>query len=127
MANDGVYKNIETVKHFNAEYAMVGGVNAPKKLLCHSSTGRQLPQLLKGKDDLRQDAVMQQLFTVVNRLLDKDELTRHQSMNLRTYKVVPLTYVFLVLENFNVMIVFLLGKRVESWNGVKVRLHLVII
>jgi len=72
---------------------MVGGVNAPKKLLCHSSIGRQLPQLLKGKDDLRQDAVMQQLFTVVNRLLDKDDLTCHQSMNIRTYKVVPLTYV----------------------------------
>ena len=98
MANDGIYKNIETVKHFNTEYAMVGGVNAPKKLLCHSSTGRQLPQLLKGKDDLRQDAVMQQLFTVVNRLLDKDELTRHRSMNIRTYKVVPLTCVLLSLK-----------------------------
>jgi ataxia telangiectasia mutated family protein len=77
---------------------MVGGVNAPKKLLCHSSIGRQLPQLLKGKDDLRQDAVMQQLFTVVNRLLDKDELTSHRSLNIRTYKVVPLTYVLYFLN-----------------------------
>ncbi len=72
---------------------MVGGVNAPKKLLCHSSFGRQLPQLLKGKDDLRQDGVMQQLFNVVNRLLDKDDLTSHRSLNIRTYKVVPLTYI----------------------------------
>ncbi|CAF1500441.1 unnamed protein product, partial [Rotaria magnacalcarata] len=98
IAIDGIYKNIETVKSFNAEYAMVGGVNAPKKILCHSSTGRQLSQLLKGKDDLRQDAVMQQLFTVVNRLLDKDDLTCHRSLNIRTYKVVPLTQKSGVLE-----------------------------
>jgi len=50
-----------------------------------------LPQLLKGKDDLRQDAVMQQLFNVVNRLLEKDDLTSHRDMRIRTYKVVPLT------------------------------------
>lgn len=72
---------------------MVGGVNAPKKIVCQSSTGRQLAQLLKGKDDLRQDAVMQQLFTVVNRLLEKDDLTCNRLLNIRTYKVVPLTYV----------------------------------
>lgn len=91
VASDGNYRNIETIEYFNPEFAMVGGVNAPKKLICHSSTGRQLPQLLKGKDDLRQDAVMQQLFTVVNRLLDKDDLTAHRALHIRTYKVVPLT------------------------------------
>ena len=94
VAHDGVYRNIETVKYFHQEYTMVGGVNAPKKLICHSSTGRQLPQLLKGKDDLRQDAVMQQLFNVVNRLLEKESLTFHRSLQIRTYKVVPLTSVF---------------------------------
>ena len=91
VATDGVYRNIETVKSFHSDYTLVGGVNAPKKLICHSSTGRQFPQLLKGKDDLRQDAVMQQLFTVVNRLLEKDHLTSHRSLHIRTYKVVPLT------------------------------------
>ncbi|UJR28997.1 hypothetical protein I4U23_010215 [Adineta vaga] len=121
VANDGVYKNVETVKSFNAEYAMVGGVNAPKKLLCHSSTGRQLPQLLKGKDDLRQDAVMQQLFTVVNRLLDKDELTCHQSMNIRTYKVVPLTQKSGVLEWCEGTITF--GDYLTKPDGAHQRYH----
>ncbi|CAF0938650.1 unnamed protein product [Adineta ricciae] len=121
VANDGIYKNIETVKHFNTEYAMVGGVNAPKKLLCHSSTGRQLPQLLKGKDDLRQDAVMQQLFTVVNRLLDKDELTRHRSMNIRTYKVVPLTQKSGVLEWCEGTITF--GDYLAKPDGAHSRYH----
>lgn len=98
VSTDGNYKNIETIKSFNNEYAMVGGVNAPKKLICHSSAGRQLPQLLKGKDDLRQDAVMQQLFNVVNRLLEKDDLTSHRDLQIRTYKVVPLTQKSGVLE-----------------------------
>ncbi|CAF0715627.1 unnamed protein product [Adineta steineri] len=121
VANDGIYKNIETIKNFHSEYAMVGGVNAPKKLLCYSSTGRQLPQLLKGKDDLRQDAVMQQLFTVVNRLLDKDDLTCHRSMNIRTYKVVPLTQKSGVLEWCEGTITF--GDYLTKSDGAHPRYH----
>ncbi|CAF4280960.1 unnamed protein product, partial [Rotaria sordida] len=60
-------------------------------------------KLLKGKDDLRQDAVMQQLFTVVNRLLDKDDLTCHRSLNIRTYKVVPLTILDFFFHNFRIL------------------------
>lgn len=99
VSPDGLYKNLETIQAFNPEYYLVGGVNAPKKIVCHSSNGQKLPQLLKGKDDLRQDAVMQQLFTVVNRLLEKDKLTSHRSLQIRTYKVVPLTYVFISIKS----------------------------
>ena len=41
----------------------------------------------QGKDDLRQDAVMQQVFMLVNRLLRKDKATRKRALAIRTYKV----------------------------------------
>jgi serine-protein kinase ATM len=47
----------------------VGGINAPKKIECLCSDGVSRSQLLKGKDDMRQDAIMQQIFGVVNQLL----------------------------------------------------------
>ena len=39
----------------------------------------------QGNDDMRQDAVMEQVFNVANQLLSKNQLTQHLSM--RTYKV----------------------------------------
>ena len=48
------------------------GVSRPKIILCCGSDGRQYRQLCKGGDDMRQDAVMQQLFTLVNVLLSGD-------------------------------------------------------
>ena len=43
--------------------------------------------LLQGRDDLRQDAVMQQVFKLVNRLLAKEPSTSKRGLNIRTYKV----------------------------------------
>lgn len=70
---------------------MVGGVNAPKKLRCLGSDGRWRPQLLKGRDDLRQDAVMEQVFSVLNLLLAESAAPDQPPLSIRTYKVVPLS------------------------------------
>jgi len=40
----------------------------------------------KGRDDLRQDAVMEQLFATVNTLLARDKETRRRGLRVRTYK-----------------------------------------
>ena len=47
--------------------------------------------LIKGKDDLRQDGVMQQVFSVMNSFLQLDEETRKRRLRIKTYKVVPLS------------------------------------
>ncbi|XP_060585424.1 serine-protein kinase ATM-like [Ruditapes philippinarum] len=44
-----------------------------------------------GRDDLRQDAVMQQVFDMVNNLLQKDSETRKRQLQIRKYKVIPLS------------------------------------
>ena len=51
----------------------MGGINAPKKISCLGTDGRWRPQLVKGSDDLRQDAVMEQVFALMNSLLKRDD------------------------------------------------------
>ncbi|KAG7199579.1 hypothetical protein KM043_014186 [Ampulex compressa] len=93
-----IYDNIVGVAKYVASYQIVGGINAPKKLTCIGTDGSYRYQLVKGKDDLRQDAVMQQVFTVMNTLLKTCKETKRRKLNIRTYKVVPLTERSGVLE-----------------------------
>jgi ataxia telangiectasia mutated family protein len=53
---------------------------------------------LQGQDDLRQDAVMQQVFCVMNKLLNNEPKTKGRRLHVRTYKVVPLSQRTGVLE-----------------------------
>ncbi|XP_024081635.1 serine-protein kinase ATM-like isoform X2 [Cimex lectularius] len=87
----GNYSNIVSIQGFAEVYTLVGGVNQPKKVSCICSDGVTRYQLIKGKDDLRQDAVMQQVFTVMNILLRSEESTANRKLLIRTYKVVPLS------------------------------------
>ena len=44
----------------------------------------------EGSDDLRQDAVMEQVFQLVNLVLHRDRDTRKRHLHIRCYKVIPL-------------------------------------
>ncbi|XP_017880998.1 serine-protein kinase ATM [Ceratina calcarata] len=85
------YNSVVGVAKYAETYETVGGINTPKKLVCIGTDGISRYQLIKGKDDLRQDAVMQQVFTVMNTLLRSHEETKRRKLAIRTYKVVPLT------------------------------------
>ncbi len=67
------------------------GVSRPKIVKVRGSDGITYKQLVKGGDDVRQDAVMEQVFANVNEKLSKDEDTRKRRLNIRTYKCVPCT------------------------------------
>ena len=76
--------------HFGDSARLVGGVNVPKVVDCHGSDGKIYKQLAKsGNDDLRQDAVIQQFFGLVNTLLKRNMSTNSRCMRIRTYKVIP--------------------------------------
>lgn len=44
----------------------------------------------KGDDDLRQDSVMEQVFSLVNTLLQRDEAIAKRELRFKTYIVLPL-------------------------------------
>ncbi|XP_013106382.2 serine/threonine-protein kinase ATM [Stomoxys calcitrans] len=83
--------NVISIVKWESQVGLVGGINAPKKLACVCSDGITRPQLLKGKDDLRQDAVMQQVFCMINNLLKQEPEAVQRKLLIRTYKVVPLS------------------------------------
>ncbi|XP_042498310.1 serine/threonine-protein kinase ATM isoform X2 [Macadamia integrifolia] len=78
---------------------IMNGINAPKVVECIGSDGCKYRQLAKsGNDDLRQDAVMEQFFGLVNTFLQNHRDTQQRRLRIRTYKVVPFTPSAGVLE-----------------------------
>uniref|UniRef100_A0A8C0ZKF3 non-specific serine/threonine protein kinase n=1 Tax=Cyanistes caeruleus TaxID=156563 RepID=A0A8C0ZKF3_CYACU len=94
----GQYENLVTISSFRQEFRLAGGMNLPKIIDCVGSDGKERRQLVKGRDDLRQDAVMQQVFQMCNTLLQQNTETRKRKLNIRRYKVVPLSQRSGVLE-----------------------------
>ncbi|XP_030599575.1 serine-protein kinase ATM-like [Archocentrus centrarchus] len=94
----GRYENLVTVRSFRPHYHLAGGVNLPKIIDCVGSDGKSRRQLVKGQDDLRQDAVMQQVFSMCSMLLQRNTDTRKRKLNIRRYKVVPFSQRSGVLE-----------------------------
>ncbi|XP_017218492.1 serine/threonine-protein kinase ATM [Daucus carota subsp. sativus] len=81
---------------------VMNGINAPKVVECLGSDGNKYRQLAKsGNDDLRQDAVMEQFFGLVNTFLQNHRDTWKRRLRIRTYKVVPFTPSAGVLEWVN--------------------------
>lgn len=84
-------KTIVTIVKWSSNFSYVGGINKPKKIECIGSNGKRYPQLLKGTDDLRQDAVMQQVFNIMNDMLVQSKITRKDRLHVQTYVIVPLS------------------------------------
>jgi ataxia telangiectasia mutated family protein len=85
---------VPTVASFAKTFEIAGGLSAPKCLSCITSHGTVERQLLKSKtsktfDDLRQDALIEQIFETFNGLMASDGCRGHR-IELRTYCVVPL-------------------------------------
>jgi len=85
------YKDIVFIKGYKPYFQLIGGINLPKVIECLGSDGQIYKQLVKGSDDLRQDAVLSKIFTLVNVLLNRDQSTRKKQLSIRTYHIIPLS------------------------------------
>ncbi|MED6220390.1 hypothetical protein PIB30_044330 [Stylosanthes scabra] len=117
---------------------VMNGINAPKVVECLGSDGCRYRQLAKsGNDDLRQDAVMEQFFSLVNTFLRNHQDTWKRRLGVRTYKVVPFTPSAGVLEWVNGTLPlgeYLLGSMrnggahgrygIGDWSFLKCREHM---
>ncbi|KAG5460220.1 MAG: hypothetical protein BJ554DRAFT_7758 [Olpidium bornovanus] len=94
----GTYKEVVWMQSLDSTFRVAGGINRPKIIVCEGSDGKRYTQLVKFNDDLRQDAVMQQVFVVVRDMLRTTLATRQRKLSIRTYKVIPLSSATGVLE-----------------------------
>ncbi|KAK3340658.1 hypothetical protein B0H65DRAFT_266975 [Neurospora tetraspora] len=86
------YSNVPMIIKFEPQMSIASGVSAPKIITAIGSDGQRYKQLVKGgNDDLRQDAIMEQVFAAVSELLKHHRTTRQRNLGIRTYKVLPLT------------------------------------
>lgn len=109
----------ELISGFDSKFSITEtGLSRPKILFCMGSRGGRFKQVVKGGDDIRQDAVMQQVFCYVNELMKRrDESsstgnthgsnpasrggiprTLKEQLNVVTYSIVPLSPTSGVLE-----------------------------
>ncbi|KAI9091728.1 hypothetical protein DFS34DRAFT_584387 [Phlyctochytrium arcticum] len=90
VRGDCKYDDLPRITGFKNTFTVPGGINVPKVVECYATDGKTYTQLVKGNDDLRQDAVLSKIFSIMNTLLSKDPNTRKRNLSIRTYKVVPL-------------------------------------
>lgn len=88
---DKNYSEVPLIKEFDRTFSVMGGISAPKCITALGTDGKKYKQLFKGgNDDLRQDAIMEQVFEEVSKILRKHKATRQRGLRVRTYKVIPL-------------------------------------
>ncbi|KAL4887390.1 hypothetical protein BJY04DRAFT_212427 [Aspergillus karnatakaensis] len=86
------YSDVPKLVRFLPDFTVASGVSAPKIVTALASNGVRYKQLFKGgNDDLRQDAIMEQVFEQVSSLLKEHQATRRRNLGIRAYKVLPLT------------------------------------
>ncbi|RFU31795.1 hypothetical protein B7463_g4570, partial [Scytalidium lignicola] len=92
LAPDLDYSKVPVMVRLESYMSIASGVSAPKIITAIASNGARYKQLVKGgNDDLRQDAIMEQVFAQVSELLKANRSTRQRNLSIRTYKVLPLT------------------------------------
>ncbi|KAI8470131.1 MAG: kinase-like domain-containing protein [Monoraphidium minutum] len=88
----GAYGHVPTLAELGSRLGHAGGINAPKVLQATDSDGVSHRMLVKsGNDDMRQDAVMQQFFGLINTLLAATPDAAARRLGMGTYKVVPIS------------------------------------
>ena len=70
---------------------VLGSIRRPKKITIHGSNEKDYHLLIKGGEDLRLDQRVQQLFGIMNRIFAEDPSCENRDLNLKIFKVVPIT------------------------------------
>ncbi|KAL8930642.1 MAG: hypothetical protein Q9208_000513 [Pyrenodesmia sp. 3 TL-2023] len=93
------YSSVPRIARFHHEFTVASGISMPKIASAIATDGAKYKQLFKsGNDDLRQDAIMEQVFEQVSNLLQAQRATRQRNLGIRTYKVLPLTATSGIIE-----------------------------
>lgn len=85
----------ELIKSFEAKFSVTdSGIHRPKIIICLGTKGGKYKQLVKGEDDIRQDAVMQQVFATVNTIFSNQRMkstSSNRKLHICTYSCVPMS------------------------------------
>ncbi|KAL3667954.1 hypothetical protein V7S43_006831 [Phytophthora oleae] len=83
---------------FDSMFGVLASKQLPKRLTVHCSDEKDYTFLVKGGEDLRLDQRIEQLFGVMNQILEADPRCRDERLSLVTYDVIPMTQEIGILE-----------------------------
>ncbi|KAI8820570.1 uncharacterized protein EV422DRAFT_578857 [Fimicolochytrium jonesii] len=89
-------ENLVTISSFQSEVLVMASIRRPKRLTIVGSDEKNQHWLIKGGEDLRLDQRVQEMFSVMNNIMAND--SGCQDLQLRTYKVVPMSRNLGILE-----------------------------
>jgi ataxia telangiectasia mutated family protein len=93
LNREGDYGDVPVVTKFGSDVRFMSGLSRPKRVTALASDGQHYVLLLKsGDDDLRQDAIMEQVFDEASKMLRNHKTARQRNLHIRTYKVIPLSH-----------------------------------
>ncbi|KAK9453420.1 hypothetical protein V1511DRAFT_504672 [Dipodascopsis uninucleata] len=99
VAHDSNYSKVPKITSVSKSISLASGLSQPKICVCCSESGHSYKMLVKGgNDDLRQDAIMEQVFDQVNQFFQRNDSTKNRGLHVRTYKVIPLSHVAGIIE-----------------------------
>ncbi|TRM67831.1 hypothetical protein BD626DRAFT_449908 [Schizophyllum amplum] len=82
--------DLPTFNGFNDEIDVMQTLAKPRKITIRGSNGQIYMFLGKPKDDLRKDARLMDLFSIINKLFKANSESRRRQLHIRTYGVVTL-------------------------------------
>ena len=85
------------ISSFDPKILVLSSLRKPKRITVRADNAREYSFLVKGGEDLRQDQRIEQLFVIMNQILDQDQACAQRNMRLRTYQVCAFRLVCLVL------------------------------
>jgi FKBP12-rapamycin complex-associated protein len=94
LAVPGTYapgREIVRIEKFYPMMNVLPSKQRPRKLQMRGSDGRDYEFLLKGKEDIRLDERVMQLFGLINTMLSTDSVTSRRDLAITRYNVVPLS------------------------------------
>ena len=70
---------------------VMSSIRKPKRITIRGDDEKEYMFLVKGGEDLRLDQRIEQLYAVMNQVLDSDVACSQRGLRLRTYQVIPMT------------------------------------
>ncbi|KAH0617727.1 hypothetical protein JD844_016250 [Phrynosoma platyrhinos] len=105
------------ISGFDERIKIMASIRKPTRIIIRGSDEQEYPFLVKGGEDLRQDQRIEQLFNVMNTILSRNAACSQRNMQLKTYRVIPMTTrIGLIewLENTCTLKEFLLNSMSEQ-------------
>jgi serine/threonine-protein kinase mTOR len=112
------YKNV-TIDSFKNQIEIIHSKQRPKKIVIIGSDQKEYNYLIKGKEDLRLDERIMQLFTFINKMFHSP--SDKESYAIHGYSITPISYeigIIAWVENCDTLGALVQGYRFE--NGVRV-------